>query len=71
MYGTVYTVLLSAQFIVQCTMYNKIYRCEAYVLRRGLCEACTQLNQRMIEAKTDLTGVTNGVSNLFEEFLFA
>lgn len=31
-------------------------KCEAYVLRRGLCEACTQLNQRMIEAKTDLTG---------------
>jgi len=31
-------------------------KCEPFVLRRGLCEACTQLNQRMIEVKTNLTG---------------
>ena len=29
--------------------FNKCSQSEAYVLRRGLCEDCTDLNQKMIE----------------------
>jgi len=38
---------------------DKCFLClksEAYVLRRGLCEDCTDLNQKMIEVKADLRG---------------
>jgi hypothetical protein len=38
---------------------DKCFLClavEPFVLRRGLCRACTDLNQRMIAARTDLTG---------------
>jgi len=38
---------------------DKCFLClksEAYVLRRGLCEDCTNLNQKMIEVKADLRG---------------